>query len=71
MRLRARSEQHVRIPGAGLELTIAAGESIRTEVSTKFTLDVLARDLAAAGMELEDFFTDPAGMFGLTLAAPR
>ena len=30
-----------------------------------------ARDLAAAGMELEDFFTDPAGMFGLTLAAPR
>jgi len=71
MRLRARSDQHVRIPGAGLELTIAAGESIRTEVSTKFTLDVLARDLAAAGMELEDFFTDPAGMFGLTLAAPR
>jgi L-histidine N-alpha-methyltransferase len=71
MRLRARSEQHVRIPGAGLELTIDAGESIRTEVSTKFTLDVLARDLAEAGMELEAFFTDPAGMFGLTLAAPR
>jgi L-histidine Nalpha-methyltransferase len=71
MRLRARSEQHVRIPGAGLALTIAAGESIRTEVSTKFTLDVLARDLAEAGMELEDFFTDPEGMFGLSLAAPR
>jgi L-histidine N-alpha-methyltransferase len=71
MRLRARSEQHVRVPGAGLELTIAAGESIRTEVSTKFTLDVLARELAAAGMELEDFYTDPAGMFGLSLATPR
>jgi L-histidine Nalpha-methyltransferase len=71
LRLRARGEQHVQIPGAGIELTIAAGEAIRTEVSTKFTLDVLARDLAAAGMELEAFFTDPAGMFGLSLAAPR
>jgi len=70
MRLRARSEQHVRLPGAGLDLTIAAGEAIRTEVSTKFTLDVLARELGEAGMELESFFTDPAGMFGLSLAAP-
>ncbi len=40
-------------------------------MSTKFTLDVLARELGDAGMELEAFFTDPAGMFGLTLAAPR
>ena len=50
---------------------LGAGEAIRTEVSTKFTLDVLARELAEAGMELEAFFTDPAGMFGLSLAAPR
>jgi L-histidine N-alpha-methyltransferase len=71
LQLRARSDQRVRIPGADLELSIAAGESIRTEVSTKFTLDVLARELAAAGMELEAFFTDPAGMFGLSLATPR
>jgi L-histidine N-alpha-methyltransferase len=71
MRLRARSEQRVSLPGAGVELTVAAGEAIRTEVSTKFTLDVLARELADAGMELEAFFTDPAGMFGLSLAAPR
>jgi L-histidine N-alpha-methyltransferase len=69
--LRARGEQHVVIPGAGLELTLAPGESIRTEVSTKFTLDVLARELRDAGLELVDFFTDPAGMFGLSLAAPR
>ena len=70
MRLRARSEQHVRIPGAGLSVTIGAGEAIRTEVSTKFTLDVLARELDSAGMVLEAFFTDPAGMFGLSLASP-
>jgi L-histidine N-alpha-methyltransferase len=68
--LRALSDQHVRVPGAGLELDVAAGEAIRTEVSTKFTLDVLARELSVAGMELEDFFTDPAGMFGLSLATP-
>jgi L-histidine N-alpha-methyltransferase len=71
LRLRALRAQRVRIPGAGMELTLAAGEEIRTEVSTKFTLDVLARELGQAGMELEAFFTDPAGMFGVTLAAPR
>jgi L-histidine Nalpha-methyltransferase len=71
LRLRARGAQRVRVPGADLELTLAAGEEIRTEVSTKFTLDVLARDLTTAGMEMEAFFTDPAGMFGLSLAAPR
>jgi L-histidine N-alpha-methyltransferase len=69
--LRARGEQRVRIPAAGLALTIADGEAIRTEVSTKFTLDVLARELGEAGMEMESFFTDPAGMFGLSLATPR
>jgi L-histidine N-alpha-methyltransferase len=68
--LRARGEQRVSIPGADLELTLARGEAIRTEVSTKFTLDVLARELGEADMELEAFFTDPAGMFGLSLAAP-
>jgi L-histidine N-alpha-methyltransferase len=71
LRLRARSDQRVSVPGAGIDLTFAAGDEIRTEVSTKFTLDVLARELGEAGMELEAFFTDPAGMFGLSLAAPR
>ncbi|GAC1326852.1 MAG: L-histidine N(alpha)-methyltransferase [Thermoleophilaceae bacterium] len=71
MRLAARSEQRVRIPGADLELTIASGERIRTEISTKFTLEALSRELTAAGMALEAFFTDPAGLFGLTLASPR
>ncbi len=71
LRLRALRKQRVLIPGAGIDLTIAAGEEIRTEVSTKFTLDVLARELGEAGMDLEAFFTDPAGMFGVTLAAPR
>jgi L-histidine Nalpha-methyltransferase len=71
MRLRASSEQKVRIQGVDLDVTIAGGEEIRTEISTKFTLDALGRELGAAGMQIEAFFTDPAGLFGLTLASPR
>jgi L-histidine Nalpha-methyltransferase len=68
MRLRARRDQVVRIPGAGLELRIGAGEEIRTEISAKFTPDGLARELAGAGLALEAFFTDPADRFSLALA---
>ena len=70
-RLRSLRDQRVRIPGAGIEADFAAGEEMRTEISTKFTLDLLSRELTGAGLQLEAFFTDPDGMFGLTLAAPR
>ena len=70
MRLRARGEQLVHIPGAELELSLADGEEIRTEISTKFTRERLEEELAAAEMRLEAFFTDVDGYFGLTLAAP-
>jgi L-histidine N-alpha-methyltransferase len=66
MRLRARFDHFVAIPGAGLDLAIAKGEEIRTEISAKFTPERIARELDAAGFELERFYTD--GMFGLTLA---
>ena len=66
MRLRARGEQRVRIEAADLDLELANGEEIRTEISTKFTRERLEEELRGAGMEVEAFFTD--GMFGLTLA---
>jgi L-histidine Nalpha-methyltransferase len=69
MRLRSKAAQRVSIAGAGLEVSFDAGEEILTEISTKFTLDALGRELATAGMELEAFFTDPAGLFGLILAS--
>jgi L-histidine N-alpha-methyltransferase len=69
MRLRARSEQSVTIPGAGLALDIAEGEEIRTEISAKFTQARIDRELQAAGFELERFFSD--GAFGLSLARRR
>jgi L-histidine N-alpha-methyltransferase len=68
MRLRANGEQRVTIEGAGLELELTDGEEIRTEVSTKFTRERLEEELRGAGMELEAFFTDDDGMFGLSLA---
>jgi len=69
MRLRAQADQSVAIPGAGLELDIAAGEEIRTEISAKFTLERIERELGEAGFRLERFFTD--GVFGLSLARRR
>jgi L-histidine Nalpha-methyltransferase len=69
MRLRAQAGQSVTIPGAGLELDIAAGEEIRTEISAKFTLERIERELGQAGFRLERFFTD--GIFGLSLARRR
>jgi L-histidine N-alpha-methyltransferase len=71
MRLRANGAQAVRIDGAGLELKFADGEEIRTEISAKFTRDAVAGELDAAGLALDDFFTDGAGLFGLAFASPR
>jgi L-histidine Nalpha-methyltransferase len=71
MRLRANGAQAVRIDSAGLQLRFADGEEIRTEISAKFTRDAVAGELTAAGLALDDFFTDCAGLFGLAFASPR
>jgi L-histidine N-alpha-methyltransferase len=68
MRLRANGEQRVRIDGT--EVDFADGEEIRTEISTKFTRAVVDEELGAAGLELDDFFTDDAGLFGVAFARP-
>ncbi len=71
MRLRANGAQHVHIAGADLEVELADGEEVRTEVSTKFTREAVESELGEAGLRLERFFTDDGGLFGLALAAPR
>jgi L-histidine N-alpha-methyltransferase len=70
MRLRANGAQRVRIEGADLEVTFADGEEVRTEISSKFTVEAVDRELDEAGLRLERFFTDEGGLFGLALAAP-
>ena len=68
MRLRANGAQAVRIEGADLEVRFEDGEEIRTEISAKFTRDAVQRELASAGLLLDDFFTDERGLFGLAVA---
>ncbi|GAA2418900.1 L-histidine N(alpha)-methyltransferase [Actinomadura vinacea] len=68
MRLRATAGRAVRIGGLDLEVEFAAGEELRTEISAKFRRARLEAELAAAGLELSDFWTDAAGDFSLSLA---
>lgn len=70
MRLRSTDEQQVRLPGAGLTARFAAGEELQTEVSAKFRRDGIARELAAAGLEVRGWWTDPAGQFAVSLSVP-
>ena len=56
-------------PGAVLHFD--AGEEMRTEVSAKFTRERLEADYEAAGFRLAHWWTDAAGDYALTLAAPQ
>ncbi|WP_199432201.1 L-histidine N(alpha)-methyltransferase [Qaidamihabitans albus] len=71
MRLRARTDMRVRIPGADLEVTFAAGEHVRTEISAKFRPEGVRAELAEAGFGLERWWTDSGGRFGVSLARAR
>jgi L-histidine N-alpha-methyltransferase len=62
--------QTVRVAAIDLMTTIGPDESIRTEISCKFTRESVSTMLAAAGLRLERWFTDPDGRFGLALAVP-
>jgi L-histidine N-alpha-methyltransferase len=70
MRLRAIEPCTVRIDALGLDVELAAGEEIRTEISAKFTRARIAEDYAAAGLALVDWHTDAEERFALSLAAP-
>ncbi|TLQ42374.1 L-histidine N(alpha)-methyltransferase [Streptomyces marianii] len=68
MRLRAREAAKVRIRELDLVVPFEAGEEIRTEVSAKFRQEGVRSELAAAGMELTEWWTDPEGRFALSLS---
>ena len=68
MRLRVRRDQHVRIAGAGIELDLAAGEAIRTEISTKFTPERIREELERAGLAFEALYTDHERLFSVSAA---
>jgi L-histidine N-alpha-methyltransferase len=69
--LSARSAQRVTIGGLdSARVEFAAGEEIRTEISSKFTPERLERELREAGLALERLLRDDEGLFSVALAAP-
>jgi L-histidine N-alpha-methyltransferase len=70
MRLRSAAPQTVRLPGIGLTVEFADGEEMRTEVSAKFRRPGVEGELAAAGFAMRSWWTDPDGLFGLSLSEP-
>jgi L-histidine Nalpha-methyltransferase len=70
MRLRSAASQEVRIPAIGLTAKFAIGEEMRTELCAKFRQSGVAAELAAAGLSMRSWWTDPAGRFGLSLSTP-
>ncbi|HST55703.1 MAG TPA: L-histidine N(alpha)-methyltransferase [Solirubrobacteraceae bacterium] len=70
MRLRARREHTTLVRALDLPVHFRAGEELRTEISAKFTHERLSGDLAAAGLELARWLTDPDELFALSLSRP-
>jgi L-histidine Nalpha-methyltransferase len=68
MRLRASRRMDVHVGALGLDVSFAAREEMRTEISAKFTPERLRGDLAAAGLRLFEVLTEDEGMFALSLS---
>jgi L-histidine N-alpha-methyltransferase len=71
LRLRSVVRQQVRVPGAGLAVSFAPGEEMRTEIATRFRRDGLEAALAAAGLAVRAWWTDADESFGVSLSVPR
>lgn len=68
MLLVAARPQRVRIRDLSLAVAFADGEPLRTEVSCKFHREQVERELAAAGLRLQGWWTDDDGDFALSLS---
>jgi L-histidine Nalpha-methyltransferase len=67
MRLRARRPCSVLIGDLDLRVEFAAGEELRTEISAKFTRPRVKADFEAAGLALDEWYTDEDSLFALSL----
>jgi L-histidine N-alpha-methyltransferase len=68
MHLRSAVDQHVRVGALDIDVDLAAGETIRTEISAKFRRSGIERELADSGFDLQHWWTDRAGDFALSLS---
>ena len=71
MRLRATREVTARIDDLNLDVHLAMGEEIRTEISAKFRRDRLTDELTAAGFTGRGWWTDDRGWFSVSLWGVR
>jgi len=70
IRLRSLVDQTVRVKELEMIVSFTAGEEMRTEISSKFTRERLEDVYSEAGMAMSGWFTDAAGDYALSLAAP-
>ena len=68
MHLVSRREQTVRLAAIDLVVEFECGESIRTELSHKYSQESVERMFHASGLKLAAWETDPAERFALALA---
>ena len=61
--------QVVQVPGIGA-VPFARGETLRTEISCKHDRQSIAGLFHPAGLRIESWCTDPAGLFALVVGAP-
>ncbi|MBF6245174.1 MULTISPECIES: L-histidine N(alpha)-methyltransferase [Nocardia] len=71
MRLAATRDMTVTVADLDLVVDFAQGEQMRTEISAKFRIDGLGRELDSAGFATEQVWTDPDDRFALVLAERR
>ncbi len=68
MHLRATEPMRVTFPTLDLAVSFEEGETLHTEISSKFTREMIEAELEAAGLVMEAFLMDTQGRFSLTLA---
>lgn len=68
MRLAALDDQVVTGPGLAAPLRFAAGDEVRTEVSAKFTIDGMTKELWECGFATDAAWTGPDEAFALLVA---
>lgn len=68
IRLRSLANQVVNVSALDMLVPFAAGEEMRTEISTKFLRPGLEGIYAEAGLELTHWWTDSDGLYALSLA---
>ena len=71
MHLRAKRDLVIKIPVTNEKITIRKGEMIHTEYSHKYTEDDIAKLADAAGLDVEEIFTDDRKWFSLVEMVKR